>query len=296
MFDFFSLRFKFYTRRQFFTRQNVVSYLANLANVFCILARKLLSRNIKKYKLKLEKQADFTKVPKHVAIIMDGNGRWAQKQGHERLVGHQNGIRPIRVTMETCKTMGIKYLTLYAFSTENWKRPQDEVQGLWSLLIQSIDNEMETLQKNNIRLHVIGNIETLSAEAKQSLQRCLTATQNNNDFVLTLALNYGGRAEITTAAQTLAQQVLEGKIQPKEINETLFANALMTAEIPDPDLIIRTGGELRISNFLLWQAAYAELYFTPVLWPDFDEQDFYSAIADFQHRERRIGTISAQQM
>ena len=247
-------------------------------------------------KLKLKQETDFTKMPKHVAIIMDGNGRWAQRQGEERIFGHQNGIRPIRATMDACKNMNIRYLTLYAFSTENWKRPQDEVQGLWNLLIQSIDNEMETLQKNNIRLHVIGEIKTLSQEAKQSLQRCIETTQNNNAFTLTLALNYGGRAEITTAAQALAQQVLEGKIQPKEINETLFANALMTAGIPDPDLIIRTGGELRISNFLLWQAAYAELYFTPVLWPDFGEQDFYNAITDFQQRERRHGTISTQQM
>jgi len=244
----------------------------------------------------LEKQIDFTKVPKHVAIIMDGNGRWAQKQGQERLFGHQNGIRPIRETMEACKNMGVRYLTLYAFSTENWKRPQDEVQGLWNLLTQAISDETETLQKNNIRLQVIGNTESLSPQAQQSLQECLQATQNNNAFVITLALNYGGRHEIVTAAQTLAKQTLEGKITPEEIDESAFSAALMTSEMPDPDLIIRTGGELRISNFLLWQAAYAELYFTPVLWPDFGEQDFYAAIAAFQQRERRLGTISAQQI
>ena len=225
---------------------------------------------------------------------MDGNGRWAQKQGEERLFGHQHGIRPIREAMDACKDMGIRYLTLYAFSTENWKRPQGEVQGLWSLLTQAISDETETLQKNNVRFHVIGNIDSLSPEAQHSLQKCLKTTQNNNAFTLTLALNYGGRNEIVVAAQTLAQQTLEGKIKPEEIDEPAFAAALMTAEMPDPDLIIRTGGEQRISNFLLWQAAYAELYFTSVLWPDFDRQAFYDAIIDFQQRERRLGTISAQ--
>jgi len=244
----------------------------------------------------LEEQIDCTKVPKHVAIIMDGNGRWAQQQGEERLFGHQNGIRPIRETMEVCKEIGIQHLTLYAFSTENWRRPTQEVEGLWNLLTQSISNEMETLQKNNIRFHVIGNIKALSPEAQQSLQECLTATQNNNAFTLTLALNYGGRNEIVSAAQTLAQQAIEGKIKPEEISEQTFADALMTAQIPDPDLIIRTGGELRISNFLLWQAAYAELYFTPVLWPNFGRQDFCDAIIAFQKRERRLGTTSAQQV
>jgi len=233
-------------------------------------------------------------MPKHVAIIMDGNGRWAQKQGQERLFGHQHGIRPIRTTMDACRKMGIRYLTLYAFSTENWKRPHDEIEGLWDLLTQAINDETETLQKNNIRLHVIGNIETLSPKAQRSLRECLQATQNNTGFIITLALNYGGRNEIVTAAQTLAQQALDGKIKPQDIDEQTFANAMMTAAIPDPDLLIRTGGELRISNFLLWQAAYAELYFTPVLWPDFDEQDFNDAITAFQHRERRLGTITAQ--
>ena len=235
-------------------------------------------------------------MPKHVAIIMDGNGRWAQKQGEERLFGHQNGIRPIRETMDACKEMGIRYLTLYAFSTENWKRPPHEVKGLWNLLTQAISNETETLQKNNIRLHVIGNTESLSPQAQHSLQECLTATQNNDAFILTLALNYGGRNEIVATAQTLVKQAFEGKIKPEAITESLFADALMTAGIPDPDLIIRTGGEQRISNFLLWQAAYAELYFTPVLWPDFDRQHFCDAIIDYQQRERRLGTISAQQI
>ena len=233
-------------------------------------------------------------MPKHVAIIMDGNGRWAQKQGQERLFGHQHGIRPIRTTMDACRKMGIRYLTLYAFSTENWKRPHDEVEGLWDLLTQAISDETETLLKNNIRLRVIGNIAALSPKAKRSLQECLEATQHNTDFVIILALNYGGRNEIVTAAQTLAQQALDGKIKPQDIDEQTFANAMMTAAIPDPDLLIRTGGELRISNFLLWQAAYAELYFTPVLWPDFDEQDFKDAITAFQQRERRLGTITAQ--
>jgi undecaprenyl diphosphate synthase len=244
----------------------------------------------------LEKQIDTIKLPNHVAIIMDGNGRWAQKQGAERLFGHQHGIRPVRTTMETCKNMGIRYLTLYAFSTENWNRPHDEVQGLWNLLTQAISDETETHQKNNIRLNVIGNMKTLSSQAQQSLQQCIAATQNNTSFLLTLALNYGGRSEIIAAAQTLAQQTLEEKIKPEDIDEQRFTSALMTAQMPDPDLIIRTGGELRISNFLLWQAAYAELYFTPVLWPDFDEQDFCDAIIAFQQRERRHGTISVQQI
>jgi len=198
--------------------------------------------------------------------------------------------------MEACKSMGIRYLTLYAFSTENWKRPQDEIQGLWDLLTQAISDETATLQKNNIRLNVIGNVETLSPKAQRSLRECLKATQDNDAFILTLALNYGGRNEIAAAAQTLAQQAIAGKIKPEDITETVFADALMTANIPDPDLIIRTGGELRISNFLLWQAAYSELYFTPVLWPDFDEQNFHDAITAFQHRERRLGTILAQHL
>jgi undecaprenyl diphosphate synthase len=244
--------------------------------------------------MKLEKQTDTIKVPKHVAIIMDGNGRWARKQGKERIFGHQNGIRPIRETMDACKNMNIHYLTLYAFSTENWNRPQDEVEGLWELLTKAISDETETLQKNNIRLNLIGNIESLSPKAKHHLQECLNATQNNDAFVLTLALNYGGRNEIVSAAQTLAQKAIEGKINPEEITELLFSQTLMTSEIPDPDLLIRTGGELRISNFLLWQAAYTEFYFTPVLWPDFREKDFCNAINAFQNRERRLGTTMAQ--
>jgi len=245
-------------------------------------------------KSNLKKQIDTTRLPKHVSIIMDGNGRWAQQQGQERIFGHQNGIRPIRETMEACKNLGIRYLTLYAFSTENWKRPQEEVEGLWELLTQAISDETETLLKNNIRLNVIGNIESLSQKAKKSLQECLKATQHNDASIITLALNYGGRNEIITAAKTLVQQTLEGKIKPEEIDETLFSNTLMTSGIPDPDLLIRTGGEQRISNFLLWQAAYTEFYFTPILWPDFDEKAFYDAISAFQQRERRLGTTMAQ--
>jgi len=242
----------------------------------------------------LKKQIDLTKTPKHVAIIMDGNGRWAQKQGQERVFGHRNGIRPIREAMEACKKMGVRYLTLYAFSTENWNRPKDEVDGLWDLLTQAISDETEMLLKNNIRLKVIGTIESLSPKAKNSLQKCLNATQNNDAFILILALNYGGRNEIVATAQKLAQQVLDGKINPKDIDETLFSSTLMTSGIPDPDLLVRTGGEQRISNFLLWQAAYTEFYFTPILWPDFDEKAFYDAIIAFQQRERRLGTIMAQ--
>lgn len=237
---------------------------------------------------------DVSKAPSHVAIIMDGNGRWAQQRGQERLYGYQHGIRPIRETMEACKELGIKYLTLYAFSTENWKRPEEEVNGLWELLVRSIHEEFKTLRENNIRLHIIGDLSQLSANVRQTIEACLEGTKENNDFHIILALNYGGRSEIVRAVQNIAEKVAQGLLKPEAIDKKLFSDYLYTVEIPDPEFIIRTSGEVRISNFLLWQAAYAEFYFTSVLWPDFDKKAFYEAILNFQNRERRFGAATVE--
>lgn len=237
---------------------------------------------------------DATKIPSHVAIIMDGNGRWAKQRGEERLYGHQHGVRPIREAMEACKELKIKYLTLYAFSTENWKRSEDEVEGLWELLVKSIHDEFKTLQDNNIRLRVIGDIGRLDAGVRQTLNACMEGTAMNDDFHIILALNYGGRDEIVRAARLAAEEVRKGTLKAETIDEAIFSNYLYTKEIPDPELVIRTSGEIRMSNFLLWQAAYAELYFTETLWPDFDKNAFYKAITNFQNRERRFGAATVE--
>lgn len=233
-------------------------------------------------------------LPKHVAIIMDGNGRWAKSKGKLRVFGHQHGVHAVRRTVENCARLGIGYLTLYAFSTENWKRPRLEVETLMKLLVTSLRKELATLNENNIRLHAIGNLETLPAKACKELKEVIGKTSENDGMVLTLALSYGARDEITRAVQSLCDQVKNKLISPSEIDETIINTHLYTHDLPDVDLMIRTSGEHRISNFLLWQIAYAELYFTDVFWPDFDEEHLVEAIKNYQNRERRFGKTSEQ--
>jgi undecaprenyl diphosphate synthase len=234
------------------------------------------------------------KLPVHVAVIMDGNGRWAQRKGNSRIFGHKNGVVAVRETVEAAGELGIQYLTLYAFSTENWNRPREEIDALMSLLVYTIEKELDTLLENNVRLHIIGDTTSLPKSVQKQLSRALKKTRNNNGLNLVLALSYSGRWEILNAIRKLAQDVKNNLIQPDELSCDSFVQYLTTSEIPDPELLIRTSGEYRISNFLLWQIAYAELYFTDTLWPDFRKEHFYDAIADYQKRERRFGKISEQ--
>ena len=238
----------------------------------------------------LEKNA----LPKHLAIIMDGNGRWAKQQGLLRTIGHENGTKSVRITVTSCAKLGIENLTLYAFSTENWNRPKLEVQTLMKLLIGSLKKEINTFQENNIRLNCIGNIEKLPTSAQKQLKEVIEKTKNNSRMTLTLALSYGSREEIVQAVKAISDKVKNNIISSDDIDEVIINQHLYTQNLPDVDLLIRTSGESRISNFLLWQIAYAELYFTDVLWPDFREQHLYEAIADYQKRERRFGKISEQ--
>lgn len=242
----------------------------------------------------LKEKIDLEKLPLHIAIIMDGNGRWATSRGQERVFGHQNGVESVRQTATAAAELGVKYLTLYAFSTENWKRPKIEVDALMNLLVATLNSELATLMDNNIRLKAIGDLSHLEESCFLQLNETIDLTAGNTRMELILALNYSGRWEIAEAARRLAIGVTEKKIDPSKIDAQLFENYLDTKEYPDPELLIRTSGEYRISNFLLWQIAYAELYFTPVLWPDFRKNDLYKAILDFQHRERRFGMISEQ--
>lgn len=242
----------------------------------------------------LEQNIDKGCLPRHIAIIMDGNGRWAKEQGRDRLFGHYQGVESVRNIVEGCAELGVEYLTLYAFSTENWDRPQDEVSGLMELLVKTIRSEVETLNKNNIRLHVIGDIKMLPQFAQQELREALEITSPNSGLNLIMALSYSGRWEILEAVKSVAQDVKSGSLQPEEITPEVFQAHLSTANFPDPELMIRTSGEYRISNFLLYQLAYAELYFTPVLWPQFRKEHLYEAIIDFQGRERRFGKTSEQ--
>ena len=232
--------------------------------------------------------------PKHIAIIMDGNGRWAQKQGHDRLFGHNFGVESVREVLKAAQTVNVKYLTLYAFSTENWNRPQEEVDGLMNLLVSTIGNEVDELDKSNVVIRGIGNIEGLPSSCKEELMAAFERTKNNTGVHLILALNYSARWELTEATKKIAENLRNDKITLDAINDELISSSLTTSGIPDPELLIRTSGELRISNFLLWQIAYAELYFTDVLWPDFKKEDLYEAIVDYQSRERRFGMVSAQ--
>ncbi len=241
-----------------------------------------------------KEQIDKTKLPSHVAIIMDGNGRWAKERGCDRIFGHQNGVVSVRKVTEAATELGIKYLTLYTFSTENWNRPQEEIDALMDLLVENIKKETPTFHKNNIRLLAIGNIDKMPIETQKRLRQCIDETSVNTGLTLILALSYSSRWELTDAMRKIAEKVKNGKITPDEINETTINDHLNTANIPNPDLMIRTSGEMRISNFLLWQIAYTELYFTPIHWPDFREEEFYKAIVDYQQRERCFGKTSEQ--
>jgi undecaprenyl diphosphate synthase len=233
-------------------------------------------------------------LPKHLAIIMDGNGRWAKQKGLLRAFGHENGTKSVRVTVETCAKLGVENLTLYAFSTENWNRPKLEVDTLMKLLISSLKKEFETLQQNNIRLNCIGNIDLLPNSAKKELLTVIEKTKNNTRMTLTLALSYGSREELLNAVKIISDKVKNNIISIDTIDESIINQHLYTHNLPDVDLVIRTSGEHRISNFLLWQIAYAEFYFTDVLWPDFKEDDLYEAIISYQKRERRFGKTSEQ--
>ncbi|MEJ1222622.1 isoprenyl transferase [Sediminicola sp. 1XM1-17] len=233
-------------------------------------------------------------LPAHLAIIMDGNGRWAKKQGKLRVFGHENGVKTVRETVENCAKIGIGYLTLYTFSTENWNRPKIEVDTLMKILVSSLKKELKTLNKNNIRLNAIGNIDSLPKKANKELKEVMDKTAENSGMTLTLALSYGAREEIRNAVEQISIKVKNNIISPEKIDETIINNHLYTHDLPDVDLLIRTSGEHRISNFLLWQIAYAELYFIDVFWPDFKEHHLVEAIINYQNRERRFGKTSEQ--
>ena len=244
--------------------------------------------------MSLIEKIDKNRLPRHVAIIMDGNGRWAKAKGKDRSFGHQEGVVSVRKIMDAVTQLGLKYLTLYTFSTENWNRPEEEVQALMSLLVSAIHRETPDMMKKNVRLTAIGDLSRLREDAYNTLQECIDTTSANTGTTLVLAFSYSSRWEITRAARQLAQEVLEQKINPNDITEAMVSAHLTTKNIPDPDLLIRTGGEKRISNFLLWQLSYAEFFFTDVFWPDFREEELYEAILYYQQRERRFGKTSEQ--
>ncbi|MBL0741791.1 isoprenyl transferase [Chryseolinea sp. Jin1] len=237
---------------------------------------------------------DFNNLPQHVAVIMDGNGRWAKKKGAMRIFGHRNAVQAVRDVTEGCGELGIKYLTLYAFSTENWSRPKAEIDGLMELLVNTLKAEIKTLSENQVKLITIGETSHLPPDCQKNLQWAIDHTKNNTGLTLVLALSYSGRWEILKAVKALAKDVSDGKVTADAINEQVFENYLQTSGIPDPELLIRTSGEQRISNFLLWQIAYTELYITPTLWPDFRKEHLYEAIWAYQQRERRFGKTSEQ--
>lgn len=241
-----------------------------------------------------KEQIDLDKVPQHVAVIMDGNGRWAKNQGKFRVFGHESGVLSVKDIVEGCVDIGVKYLTVYAFSTENWNRPIEEVNALMELLISTINQETETLSKNNIRLNAIGDISSLPSKCISDLNSAMEKTAHNDKCTLTLALSYSARWEIMEAAKKIALNVKNGELLVDDITEDEFSSALTTNALPDPELMIRTSGECRISNFLLWQIAYTELYFTDTLWPDFRRENLFEAIVDYQKRERRFGKTSEQ--
>lgn len=244
--------------------------------------------------MSLKDQINPDKLPQHIAIIMDGNGRWAKMHGKQRIFGHQNGVTAVREATEAAAELGVKYLTVYAFSTENWNRPKFEVDALMRLLVDSIEKETPTLNKNNIRLNAIGDIESLHKKSYNQLIKTIEATASNDRMTLTLALSYSARSEIVETVKSIAERVKNNQINLEDIDHQLISANLNTASMPDPELLIRTSGEHRISNFLLWQIAYAELYFTPTLWPDFRKEDLYKAIINYQSRERRFGKTSEQ--
>ncbi|HRI23582.1 MAG TPA: isoprenyl transferase [Ferruginibacter sp.] len=244
--------------------------------------------------MSLKDKIDMQRLPSHIAIIMDGNGRWAREKGEDRLYGHLHGVESVRNVVEGAAELGVKYMTLYAFSTENWDRPQYEVSGLMELLVDTIHKEVPTLNKNNIKLHVIGDIDMLPEAAKIELREALNETSKNTGLHLIMALSYSSRWEIENAIKKIAVDVKAGKLDAGAINQEVIQQYLATRDFPDPELMIRTSGEYRISNFLLYQLAYAELYFTNTLWPDFRKENLYEAILDFQGRERRFGKTGEQ--
>ncbi len=244
--------------------------------------------------MSFKEKLNLDKLPQHVAVIMDGNGRWAKEKGKLRVFGHKNGVLAVRDTVEGAAELGIKNLTLYAFSTENWNRPKLEVTALMELLVSTINKETKTLMENNVRLNAIGDLASLPKRCHNELEEAIAKTSNNTRLTLTLALSYSSRWEILNATKNIAKDVLNNKIKEEDITEKLFESYLTTHNLPDPELMIRTSGEHRISNYLLWQLAYAELYFTPKLWPDFRREDLYEAIFNYQNRERRFGLTSEQ--
>ena len=244
--------------------------------------------------MSLKDQINTERLPVHVAIIMDGNGRWATQRGKERNFGHEQGVNAVRSVIECAAELGLKYLTLYTFSTENWNRPDEEISALMRIMVQSLNNETETLVRNNVRLMAIGDIQRLAEDVRSRLFETMKVTSVSTGLNLVVALSYSSRWEILNAAKMMAGKVMKGEIALSDIDEDVFGKFLTTNDIPDPELMIRTSGELRISNFLLWQLAYTELYFTDLLWPDFGKEDFYRAIIDFQKRERRFGKTSGQ--
>jgi undecaprenyl diphosphate synthase len=244
--------------------------------------------------MQLREKIDNNKLPSHVAIIMDGNGRWARQRGLDRIFGHEQGVKAVREVIEAAAELKIRFLSLYAFSTENWGRPDEEVSALMGIMVQSLSNEADTLLKNNIRLLAIGDMDRLADNVREKLFETIKLTSAGTGLNLIIAMSYSSRWEITIAARKISTDAKEGKINPDSITEGDFEKYLTTVGIPDPELMIRTSGELRISNFLLWQIAYTELYFTEILWPDFGKDDFYNAIIDFQKRERRFGKTSEQ--
>ena len=244
--------------------------------------------------MSLKENIDLERLPKHIAIIMDGNGRWAKKNGMDRLMGHKEGVISVRKISEATGRLGIKYLTLYTFSTENWNRPKDEIDALMELMITAIQNESEDLMTNNVRLKIIGDIDRLPTTTAENLINVINKTGNNTGLYLTLALSYSSRWEITEAVKKISEEVKKGLLNVDKIDEQMISGHLATRNIPDPDLLIRTGGEKRISNYLLWQLAYSELYFVDTFWPDFREENLYAAIVDYQQRERRFGKTGEQ--
>ena len=244
--------------------------------------------------MSLKEKINLQKLPIHIAIIMDGNGRWAQKQNKDRTFGHQNGVNAVREAAESAAELGLKFLTLYAFSTENWNRPKYEVDALMHLLVETIGKEIPTLNKNKIRLNAIGNIASLPDESRNQLMKAIDETAKNDRMTLNLALSYSSRWELTEAVKLISKDVKNGNLSIDQVDQDLITKYLTTADMPDPELLIRTSGEYRISNFLLWQIAYAELYFTDKLWPDFTREDLYLAILNYQGRERRFGKTSEQ--
>ena len=237
---------------------------------------------------------DKNKIPAHIAVIMDGNGRWAARRGEARYLGHKKGVDAVMEIVEEASNIGVRYLTLYTFSAENWKRPEEEIKALMAILIATFNAELERLKSNNIRLLVIGNIDSLPDDVQQTLHRAIESTSRNTGLSLVLAVSYGGKQDIVCAVRKICSDIQKKKIKLPDISQELFRNYLSTANIPEPELLIRTGGEYRISNFLLWELAYTEFYFTRTLWPDFDKEEFQKAILDYQSRKKRFGKTSEQ--